>query len=635
MKSLHAVQSVWLAMGLLALGCAVTKESVVTEQAAVPAGYPWVIGPAMPRDVVALRLSAPEEALRVSSYEHLALHGTRAEWQTLALHLEQTSLSLSPRAALALTRALCANESSPAPYELLWQVARRLTSHGASSDPSQVLSLETTLLTIARTNDRRSLVDLARALGTPGMLSSAALTALQAFPPSPLEAWLSPEVPRSAAFYRLQGLLHQQAAAGELRRVLLSGPEENRFAAAEALMRLGDVDTRELVLSWRNDPLAPPQYREFSERAIEPCEAETWDALRPTAVPLNTPECAALTLASAPDVSRGAALPSTIASWHKSLASREPLTQWCAAVALGLTAPQQLLVEMARRDVAFGSALGWLMPQLPQSSPLTRAAEAELARRGGPPPSAWAYGSLVHEGVRFRRSERFFLALAHSQGPAAPLGAEGLAERMTTTISATVRRLLSDPRPLIRAATAKGLSHSNHTCATGMLINRYALETSAIVRRALVSALALRQSRHASSLLERVAKCDPDPYVRRLASAQRPDAAPTRDGSRSDVSASKCLAATETNGTLEARNPQAPLSKPVWLVAAEGAAPPPTAVQVTDVTGRTVTLPLAPGSLLYVLHSAAPFELTRLEATTENPPTGSAKERPAAEWPSD
>ncbi len=196
------------------------------------------------------------------------------------------------------------------------------------------------------------------------------------------------------------------------------------------------------------------------------------------------------------------------------------LGRWDATAAQRLVARGAVEPDEATRRVL---ALGWTAP---------------------------AAGDLVSTSVLVER--------ARAGGPDAPVAAFALACQSDEALSAQVDALLDSRDPILRAQAARGLGLAGAPDAAGRLTRAYAWEADPRVRRAIVSALAVRAAAGApgtqairEGVLDLAARLDPDPVTRWTAStAMAPGAAP------------------------------APLDSPVdrditWirLVAAEGAAP--------------------------------------------------------------
>jgi HEAT repeat protein len=118
----------------------------------------------------------------------------------------------------------------------------------------------------------------------------------------------------------------------------------------------------------------------------------------------------------------------------------------------------------------------------------------------------------------------------------APLAAMALAERSTSGDDAQVSALLRSDSPLVRAHALRGLAGSQVPSSIGRLAEAYAYETDAMVRRAVIWALASREGDAPSRMetLKLASRLDPDASVRWMASralakAPPPQAATPRD----------------------------------------------------------------------------------------------------------
>jgi hypothetical protein len=110
---------------------------------------------------------------------------------------------------------------------------------------------------------------------------------------------------------------------------------------------------------------------------------------------------------------------------------------------------------------------------------------------------------------------------AESGGPDAPLAAMALARRGDEAHESKVDALLHARDPVTRAHVARGLGASSARAASGRLADAYAYEPSALVRRAIVQALAARTGDGTApsrkDTLDAAAYLDPDRTVRWLA----------------------------------------------------------------------------------------------------------------------
>jgi HEAT repeat protein len=106
---------------------------------------------------------------------------------------------------------------------------------------------------------------------------------------------------------------------------------------------------------------------------------------------------------------------------------------------------------------------------------------------------------------------------ARSGGPDAPLAALAFARRADTASDETLSALLESSDPVLRAHAARGLGLGAAADAAGRLVQAYAFETEAEVRRAIVAALAARESDAGATTLALAAELDPDAAVRSMA----------------------------------------------------------------------------------------------------------------------
>jgi hypothetical protein len=150
------------------------------------------------------------------------------------------------------------------------------------------------------------------------------------------------------------------------------------------------------------------------------------------------------------------------------------------------------------------------------------------------------------------------VARASAGGADAPAAAFALARRSDETLAAAVDGLLRSRDPVLRCQAARGLAFSQAADAGGRLSAAYAWEADARVRRAIVSALAVRVAKGAPGaetardVLDLAARLDPDPVTRSTATS-------TEEG----------------RSTLPRRAHGAGIREVAWihLVAAESAAP--------------------------------------------------------------
>jgi len=114
---------------------------------------------------------------------------------------------------------------------------------------------------------------------------------------------------------------------------------------------------------------------------------------------------------------------------------------------------------------------------------------------------------------------------AQAGGPDAPLAAMALGQRAGNAPTQWIETLVGSPDPVIRAHAARGLGRSQTLDATARLVQAFAWETEAEVRRAIVGALVAgddgRDAQGSRQTIELAATLDPDPAVRWLASHDR------------------------------------------------------------------------------------------------------------------
>ena len=172
------------------------------------------------------------------------------------------------------------------------------------------------------------------------------------------------------------------------------------------------------------------------------------------------------------------------------------LGRWDARIAEKLVARSALEPDEASRRVL---ALGWLE----------------------------ASGDAVPTSVLVER--------ALAGGADAPVATFALARRSDETLVAQVDALLQAHDPVLRAQAARGLGESQGSDAGGRLSRAYAWEADARVRRAIVSALAVRAARDApgaqaarEGVLDLAARLDPDPVTRWTAATVLRSPASTR-----------------------------------------------------------------------------------------------------------
>jgi HEAT repeat protein len=111
---------------------------------------------------------------------------------------------------------------------------------------------------------------------------------------------------------------------------------------------------------------------------------------------------------------------------------------------------------------------------------------------------------------------------ATSGGPDAPLAAMALARRSDEALAPRVDALLTSHDPLLRAHAARGLGLAHAPDAAGRLSRAYEREGDAVVRRAIVDALATLVTADGQDTRGRAlalaARLDPDPVARWTAS---------------------------------------------------------------------------------------------------------------------
>jgi HEAT repeat protein len=114
---------------------------------------------------------------------------------------------------------------------------------------------------------------------------------------------------------------------------------------------------------------------------------------------------------------------------------------------------------------------------------------------------------------------------ARAGGPDAPLAAMALGQRAGSAPAGWIETLVGSPDPVVRAHAARGLGRSRTWDATARLVQAFAWETQAEVRRAIVAALVAgddgRDAQGSRQTIDLAATLDPDPGVRWLASHDR------------------------------------------------------------------------------------------------------------------
>lgn len=114
----------------------------------------------------------------------------------------------------------------------------------------------------------------------------------------------------------------------------------------------------------------------------------------------------------------------------------------------------------------------------------------------------------------------FLLERLQTGAPDAPLAALALARRSRGTVPAYVASLLASRDPVMRAHVARGLGECDAPDASGLLGAAYQDEPEAIVRDAIIRALARRPppiGPGAEGALTLAATLDPDPRIRAVA----------------------------------------------------------------------------------------------------------------------
>ena len=457
-------------------------------------------------------LSSSTESRRISAYREIGFRNDRHSLALLARHLETPELTLSPLAQLSIARILAPHATSNTVYRMLLRHAFTVAMQSSSAEPLQRLAVQTSLLGLAASGTEQSLTDLGRALATEGILAEAATLALIAYPPSPTTRLLHTSVKRSPALLRLLGRLQVTDAVGFLRDQLLNATEALKLAAATALVDLRDPELVPLLKQWATDPNTPAEYQALARTAQTRDDAERSQDFVTVSLDHDIFTTTLLRHFSSIPTS----LP-TVESLHRALSSTNDANRWLAAALLSSVHPTHLLPFIDSRDLVIRRAIEWALPYLPPESPLTLAV---LRRQSQTPPDDEPYrfyGYLIHREHQDRLPSSVLRGLARSNNPYAPLGAEGLAARVSPILTAEIRWLLTAADPRLRAATAQGLGRARLPSATGMLLNQFDVEAEPLVRRAIVTALQSRVSRLAHAPLNNIARYDPDPITRYLA----------------------------------------------------------------------------------------------------------------------
>lgn len=527
-------------------------------------------------------LATEDESLRLLVYREIGFRGDLRSLELLTEHLENPNTSLTSQAALVVARVLSPMAKTQAGYRALLHHAFGVANLADPSDPKQRLALETSLLGIAATETERSLTDLCRALTYEGALAHAASNALLVYPPKPVTRLLRPSCKRSVALLRLLGRLRVIEAKNGLREQLLDGPLPLKLAAAAALLELEDPDVVRLAKRWATEPSTPSEFRELA-RSYRQKTAFTVDA-NFVAVSLDKD---APTLNLLRYFNGDAAALPPIEVLRRALEGSDALRRWQAAAILCKLSPEELTPHLDDHDPVIESALEWAIPYLPADSPLIKSLEHPTLLRRPRPTSINGYGFLAHSFYQERRSSTFLLGLANEDHPYAAFGAEGLAARLSPTLTEPLRRLLGSPKPWIRAATALGLGRARWPSATGILMNHYDVETEPVVRRALVFALNLRRSRLAKPVLEHASRFDPDELTRFLATSSA--MSDPRNATGFDPFE---RALTTSLGSIRTTSPPNAYRLNV--------AQPASYVRVTGPLGRTLRVPLDPRGWLLI-----------------------------------
>lgn len=191
---------------------------------------------------------------------------------------------------------------------------------------------------------------------------------------------------------------------------------------------------------------------------------------------------------------------------------------------------------------------------------------------------------------------RTLLDAADAGGVLLPVVAYALAIRDNETLRTRIDSLLASGDPMVRAATALGLSESARPDATGRLEDAYRFETDARVRRALVTSLGRR--RGGRRTLELAARLDGD--------------AGTREAARRALAGGSRTGAPRGRGTM-------------WLAIGGGAAAADRAAVIAPADGPPLPVVAAPDGLLVVTGlPAGPVE-PRLAAEPASDKAGSPK----------
>lgn len=147
---------------------------------------------------------------------------------------------------------------------------------------------------------------------------------------------------------------------------------------------------------------------------------------------------------------------------------------------------------------------------------LVRAARLLSAAPPGRLRSALAICLLRPSGQR-AVSSAVLRSLVAEAGLARPLALRVLAARDEPRGRPFLSSYIEHPDPLLRAHAARGFGESPRQSATGLLTQRFELETNEDVRHAIVAALSARRGRAVTRTLELAARLDPSARVRSAA----------------------------------------------------------------------------------------------------------------------
>lgn len=493
-------------------------------------------------DRLRLLLASSDVSDRCKAYLLVGARNDDASWQVLNEHLAKTNPERSALEDLVLARVVAPNLRRPIARNVALQLVNGTSARLDPSLPERSLALQVCFMALAWSQAPDALTELGRRLQHGGPVASAAVQALLAHPPMPFERLFAPHIPHSPEWARLLGLSKHASSIPVLRKAFLDGTPELQLAAAKALLRLGDRSMQRLVRRSSEDRDVPEDFQRLAQHGTSFHQPELrkdfalgWsvasnansilDRVRNANMPASLlakgsgpgQQQTRLTALLLGEFGAGkASKPST--EWLKSKLSNgnRPLA-FVATALLSKLQPEALFPGLEARDSGIERAIAWALPYLEADSPLHAPIAERLLKEDPATTRTLLCSGLIQKRIHRSLPTQWLSAMAFGTGLCAALASGALAERDSTELRSLLRVLLWSPHPLIRAAVARGLGSSVLPSASGMLLDRFKLEGEVRVRRAILRALARRNSHLGHQTLLDSARFDPDPMARRFA----------------------------------------------------------------------------------------------------------------------